>query len=169
VDILDLFQEKMNAKSDDTAVAQFRGCSRMLPRELELLNALKCIKERFAKVIVENRKKRELKVMVTQGSIKDAVIQRVYPLPVVELEEANFVKEELACNKNLLVSRDRLSDIVFNNLTDKLSERWIRLKKIEEDQQKQFKMREIYNSEIANTDVPTVGLILEILGAMLLF
>jgi len=169
VEILDLFQEKMIAKSNDTAVAWFGGCPRVFPQELELLNALKCINKRFAEVSAENRKMRELKVMLEEGSIKKAIIQRVYPLPVMELEDAKLEKEELACNKNLLVSRENLSDIVLGNLTVKFTERWIRLKKLKEDQQKQFKMREIYNSEIANTVVKTVGSILELLRAICLF
>jgi len=163
---LDLFREKMIAKSNDKAIANFASCSRKLPRELELLNSLKCINERFAKVSVENRKMKELKVMVEEGSIKEAIFQRVYPLPVVELEEAKLVKEELVRTENLLVNRNKLSDIVLGNLTVKVTERWLRFKELAEDQQEQFKMHEVYNNEIANAVVPTVESILEILGAI---
>jgi len=163
---LDLFREKMIAKSKDSAIAKFERSSRKHPRELELANALKCIRERHDKVNGEVQKMVKLKEQIVSGKLEAAVCEKIYPLPQAIQETNEFVKEETLQNENLQRSHNTLSKIVMENLTIKLTERWLRFEEESNKRQEQLKMSSVYAREIASAGLPTVRSIVKTLGAI---
>jgi len=166
METLDLFQKKMVAKTEDTDIAKFKRSSRKQPRELELINALRCIRERREKISAEVREMGKLNESMASGRLEASVCEKVYPLPQPILETAKFVREELIQSENLQNSHNKLSKIVMENLTIKLTERWMQFKKKSKERQVQRTMIELYNREIAGAGLPTVQSIVESLGAI---
>lgn len=166
VDTLDLFHKKMVVKSEDPAIAKFEYSSTTLPRELELLNALNCIRKRHKKVSSEIHTMVKLKELMASGRLEASVCEKVYPLPQPVLDTAKFAREQLIQNENLQRSHNTLSKIVMENLTIKLTERWVRFQEESKERQEQLTMSELYNREIASAGLPTVRSIVESLGAI---
>jgi len=166
METLALFQMKMVAKSKDTAIAKFMRSSRKQPRELELINALESIRERREKVTSEVGELEKLNKWMVSGQLEASVCEKLYPLPQPILETGKFVKEKLIQSEDLKSSHNRLSKIVMENLTIKLTERWMLFRKDIKERQVQMTMSELYNREIAGAGLPTVQSIVESLGAI---
>jgi len=166
LETLDLFQKKMVAKIRDTAIAKFKRSSRKQPRELELINALRSIRDRREKIASEVRDMEKLNGWMASGRLEALVCQKMYPLPQPILETGKFLKEEAIQSENLQSSHNRLSKIMMENLTTKLTERWMIFKKESNERQVQMTMSELYNREIAGAGLPTVQSIVESLGAI---
>jgi len=165
METLDLFQKKMIAKCKDTAIAKFKRSSTKQPRELELINALRSIRERRKKITCEAREMEKLNEWMASGRLEASVREKLYPLPQPILETGKFAKEELIQSENLQSSHNRLSKIA-KNLTIKLTERRMLFKKESKERQVQMTMSELYNREIAGAGLPTVQSIMESLGAI---
>jgi len=157
---LDLFEEKLVAKCDDNAIIKFDSFSKKLPRELELADAVKFIKEQHSNVSLEVAKLQEFKEKVEGGSHMTAVYDKICPLPQLKSEESKFVEEELTQNKNLKKRYDKFSEMVLEKLTVNLTQRWLQYKKVMNQRQGQLRMRKVYDREITNAVLPTVDSIL---------
>jgi len=153
---LDLFQEKLVEYSADNAITRFSSFSRKLPRELELEDAVKCIKERQSNVCSEVANLEDFKEKVECGSHLATLFEKIYPLPQLELEESKFVEEELKGNTNLILSHEKLSQIVLENITVKLTKRWLLYEDVLKERLEQRRMRKVYDREIANVVLPTL-------------
>jgi len=166
VTTLDLFREKMVAKSEDFGIAKF-SLPQKLPRKLELENALKCIKERHGKLSAEVRTMEELQIKIAGGGLEALVSKRVYPLPQPVPEIAVFAKEEHVWNENLQRSHSAFSEIVIENLTTKLTKRRLLFEEELRERQKQQSMSEMYNREIVSAGIASVRSIMESLVVIL--
>jgi len=161
LETLNLFQEKMVIRSEDKAVAKFERFSEKLPRELELENAFKCVNDQHAKVAAQISNLNDLKEKIEKGTLVVAVNMRTDRLPELGMEEALFAEEELVQNETLQRHHDKLSDIVLDNLSTKLTKRWLKFQEESKDRQEQLKMRKVYDTEIESAGLQSVGSILE--------
>jgi len=156
---LDLFLQKIGDNSLGRAEVSFKRLAETWPRELEIMNALDCIKNRRTKMSLEIQKMILLKQRIIDGSLKAALHEKIYPLPK-QLTEWHWSTEAELAQSELPRHHDKLSNIINGVVTPQLSNRWLAVKLEAERKNCDARMSELYKNEIANAGLPTVESVL---------